>query len=415
MAMVGVAIGLGNIWRFPYMMGAYGKGTFLAVYLVVILAFGTPCIMAEWTLGRMFRTGPLIAFRRAGLPYGGTLGALLCVNVLMAFTYYIVVVGWVALYAGWIAMGGVLGENPQQTFDAMQSNFLVQYLAVALMVAVCGVIVTLGVRRGIQRVSTIAIPVAGVLLLILVVRTLTLPGAMEGVREYLIPSMDDFTPRTFLAAIGQAFFTLSLGGTFFLIYGSYLKQDFDIPKNALATAGADTLAALMGGLIVLPAAFVFGIEPASGPPLVFVTLPSIFEQLPLGALFAVLFFVTLLAASFLSAVAAYEVAASALMEWRGWSRGKAAVTVGLLSVVLIIPPILSVAYVKWADMIFGSSMQLMGNLLVLVTLAFVIGRSRALAEVNQGATIRVPGFWITWIRYVTPVVILVAVIYGWFG
>ena len=297
----------------------------------------------------------------------------------------------------------------------MQSNFPVEYLAVGLMVVTCGSIVALGVRRGIQRVSAVAIPLAGILLLILVVRTLTLPGAMEGVRASLIPTLDDFTPRTFLAAIGQAFFTLSLGGTFFLIYGSYLKDDFDIPRNALVTAGADTLAALLGGLIVLPAAFVFGIEPASGPPLVFVTLPSIFEPLPMGALFAVIFFITLLSASFLSAVAAYEVAASALMEWRGWSRGRAAIVVGTLSGILIIPPILSVVYVKWADMIFGSSMQLMGNLLVLVTLAFVVGRSRALAEVNRGTSMQIPGFWITWIRYVTPVVILVAVLYGWFG
>lgn len=413
--MAGVAIGLGNVWRFPYMVGAHGGGAFLVVFLLLVVLFGVPCVMAEWTLGRHTRRGPLEAFRRAGMPGGETLGLVLVICLLLAVSYYTVIVARVAWYCLDSPRGAAVGPAAPAYYAALQGDLTRELGMTAVLLAAMGAVLLLGVRRGIERASRIAMPALAALLLLLLLRTLSLPGAWEAALEVLRPRLDDLRPSTFLAAMGQVFFSLSLGGTFFLIYGSYLRDDQDIPGGAAATALADTAVAFLAVCIVLPAAAVFGVAADQGPSLLFVTLPQVFGRMPAGLWFAAAFFLALLLAAFLSAVAGLEVVASGVVDRFGWSRRITVLAILGIELGLAIPASLSDAYIARADLIFGSTMQPIGSFLALMALGWFVGRGRALAEVNRGASVPVGGLWILWIRFVIPVLVLAILVWGWWG
>ncbi|MCH7871328.1 MAG: sodium-dependent transporter, partial [Planctomycetes bacterium] len=255
----GVAIGLGNIWRFPYMMGEYGGAVFLIVYLGIVIAFALPALMVEWALGRHTRRGTWGAFQRAGLPGGRWFSYLLLITVTMAASYYGVVLAWVFYFAVAFA-SSPLTTRLAPDFGLLHANVGAQAACVAVTVTLgCGALF-FGVKRGIERISKLALPVFFLLFAILIVRSLTLDGAMAGLREFLVPRWGDFTGATALAALGQAFFSLALGGTFMVIYGSYMRSEENIPKTAVLTAAADVGAALMAGLIVVPAALALGVS-----------------------------------------------------------------------------------------------------------------------------------------------------------
>ena len=415
LTMAGVAIGLGNVWRFPYMVGAYGGGAFLVVFLVLIFVFGIPCVMAEWTLGRHTRRGPLGAFRLAGLPGGDGIGFVLTACLLVAVSYYTVIVARVAWYlvASLQVLVHLRPGRAEGYYDALQGNLPRELGMLGLLLGLMTLVLAFGVRRGIERASRASVPILGLLLGLLLVRALTLPGAPEAALEAFQPRFEDLKPSTVLAAMGQVFFTLSLGGTFFLIYGSYLSKDHDIPVGATATALADTLVAVAAVLIVLPAAGVLGIAADQGPSLLFRTLPEVFDRMPVGTWFSAMFFLALLLAAFLSSLAGIEVIASGLVDRLGLRRSRALLLVMVATFVLAIPAVLSDDYIARADLFFGSTMQPVGSLFSLIAIAWFVGRGKALAEVNQGASIRVSTIWIVWIRYVVPGLVLVILIGSW--
>ena len=357
MALIGVSVGLANVWRFPYMAGEYGGGAFVALYLLLVGLLGAPALIAEWSLGRLSRGGPGTAFRRIGMPFGGAIGAILFLTVFMATSYYTVVVAQVLYYA---VRGAAIGE-PEAFYAAnFQGITGLNAGLTALVFAAMGVVVAGGVRRGIERVSRIAMPIAGVALVAVVFRSLTLPGAAEGVRWFLWPALDEVTGTTFLAALGQAFFSLSLGGTFFLAYGSYLPSAISLRRLAGTTIAGDTGAALLGGLAVLPAAIALGIAPASGPPLLFFTLPRVFAAMPAGEIFGPLFFGGLFVAAFLSAVAGLEVSVGALCAWTRWRRTPVVLAALAVLLPLALPSMASTDYLAWSDLLWGSTMQPLG-------------------------------------------------------
>jgi NSS family neurotransmitter:Na+ symporter len=416
MVLIGVAVGLANVWRFPYLAGKYGGAAFVLLYVVLNVLLGVPAIMAEWTLGRLTRQGPAGAFVSAGMPFGRAIGFLLFFTVFMAMTYYVLIVGQVLFYAGHILFGLTAGVDPVAFYQSKLGGITFWNVAVTTVTFVgMGGVVYKGVRKGIEAISTVAMPLVFLSLLLVIVRSVTLPGAAEGLRFYLLPDVSKIDGPTLLAAMGQVFFSLSLGGTFFLVYGSYLRDDENLAVTAVQTTLGDVVSALLAGLAVLPAVFAMGVEPTSGPALLFITLPAVFGAMPGGALAGGLFFATFYVASFLSAMAGMEVLVDGTHHYFGWSRGRAVVILVSLDLLLSLPSMASSEYLMWSDRIWGSTMQPVGSALALIALGWFVSRGRALAEVNRGSSIRVGELWIFWIRWVIPISIVAILVYGWWA
>ncbi|NIR42698.1 MAG: sodium-dependent transporter [Gemmatimonadetes bacterium] len=403
MAFIGVAVGLGNVWRFPYMTAAFGGGAFLLVYLALLFLFGIPALTAEFTLGRLTRRGPVGAFTRIGMRGGRTIGWALFVTVLMALSYYSVVVGWVLRYTVVSLTGAVVAVEPNALFDSVLGGYPGQFGFTAAVVALAAAVLLLGIRRGVQRVSAYGMPLLFLLLLALMVRSLTLPGAGEGLRFYLTPDFSKIDAGVVTAALGQLFFSLGLGGTFMVTYASYVGGDVDLRRSAVNVGVGETLASILAGFVIVPAAVTLGVELTSGPPLTFVTAPSIFGAIPGGALFATIFFGLLFFAAFLSDVAGFEVLVAGAVDELGWDRRTAVLTFCVAALALGVVPMLSVDYILQSDLFWGSTMQPLGSALALIGLAWAVGLGRALEEANRGVRGRPVGrLWFYWIKYVVP-------------
>jgi NSS family neurotransmitter:Na+ symporter len=416
MTIVGVALGLGNVWRFPYMVGKFGGAAFVLVYVVISVAIGVPALMAEFALGRHARRGPVGAFERAGLPLGRYAGWFLFAAVLGSMGYYTAVVGWVLWYAV-----GQLVSVARPGFDASAilppdagfdpTSFLLQLACTGTVIVTCALVVHRGLRKGIERSSTVLVPALLLVIVVLMARSLTLPGAMAGVRWYVLKARwADLNASVLVAALGHAIFSLSLGGTFMVVYGSYLDARESLARPALWTVLGDTGSALLAGLAVIPAVFALGLEPTSGPGLIFATLPKVFAAIPGGALFGFLFFAGLFGAGYLSDVGAFEVLVAGLTDSGRMSRPRAVVAVSVAVFLLAIPPTINNGiFVPW-DLTFGSGMQTLGALVAVLAVGWCLHRSTALRELStDGEGARPAPAWLYyWIRFGIPAAILAA-------
>ncbi len=410
--MIGVAAGLGNVWRFPYMVGKFGGLAFVLAYLAAVLFIAVPALMAEWTLGRHTRRGPAGAYVLAGFPMGRAVGWLLFAVTAGAAAYYTAAIGWV-LFHGMAELARGFGFSlqghdilpPGEGFVAR--SFFLQLGATSIVLIVAALVLIKGVRAGTERVSRILTPALFISLLIVVARSLTLPGSFEGVRYFLFrfePS--SLTPAVFVAALGQAVFSMGLGGTLMVAYGSFLRPKDDLRSLALWTAGGDTAAGMLAGLAIFPAAFALGVEAGSGPALMFTTLPGIFAAMPAGWVIGFVFFASLFGAAYLSDIAAFEVLVSGLTDNTGFGRGRAVwMTMGLIFVLSIPPTINMKIFVPW-DLVFGSGMQTLGALLAVLAVGWFVKRSTVLAELGIGEEGGPPAWLYLWMRYVVPVAIV---------
>ena len=411
LAMVGVAIGLGNFWRFPYLVGRYGGAAFVILYVIVVIAIGVPGLMAEWALGRYTRRGTVGAYERAGVPFGRPIGWFFFAIVLAATAYYAVAVGWVLAFAAAavLRLAGVEWDPatvlPPETGFAPRA-FLLQISTTAAVLLAAALVLVRGLRAGIQAASRVLVPALFVALIALIARGLTLPGAGEGVTWYLFKfELADLTPSVMLAALGQAVFSLALGGTFMVVYGSYLSDGTDLRRSAVITAAADTSAGLLAGLAIFPAVFAFGLEPAAGPGLIFDTLPRTFDAMPGGALFALLLFGGLFLAALLSAIAALEVLVAGLTDNTLATRTTAVWTLAAAALMLATPTMVNLEiFTRW-DLTFGSGMQTLGALLAALTVGWSIGRARALHALGLGGR-EFPIWLYYWLKFVVPAAIL---------
>ncbi len=412
-SMIGVAVGLGNVWRFPYMLGRYGGAAFLVVYVLGALVVGVPALMAEWSLGRATGRGPVGAFAAAGLPGGRKIGWFFFLVVTAATAYYVNVIGWVAWH-GVAQVGSLLGFGmagswilpPEVGFEGR--SMILQLVATALVLSGCALVLLRGIRSGIERASRIVTPLLFAGLAVLMVRGLTLPGAGDGLRWLFAFEPDRVTATVAMAGLSQVVFSLALGGTFMVVYGSYMAPDEPLAGNALATVAGDTLAGLMAGLAIFPAVFALGLEPGSGPGLLFATLPRVFDSVPGGGVVGAVFFGALCGAAFLSAVAALEVLVAGVVDNLGVTRKRA---IGLVSTGVLlaaVPPMLNMrVFVPW-DLTFGSGMQTLGALLAALTFGWALSRSRALDQLAPAGTEGAGGlrFLYYWIRFAIPGAIL---------
>ena len=384
MTMIGVAVGLGAVWRFPYMVGRFGGSAFVMFYMFIVLFVGIPALMCEWTLGRHTKRGTLGAFERGGLPGGKIVGAFLFGIVFFATGYYSNALGWVGFFAlseFAKAIGIVFNASailpPQEGFNLM--SFLLQLMMTSSVIFGCGYVLIKGLRRGIEKISKWIVPLLFSILIILIFRSITFEGAGQGIDWFIGRfAISEITPSVMAAALGMAFFSMSLGGTFMVIYGSYLHSQANIPKNALLTGAGASIAGVLAGFAIFPAVFAFSLEPSSGPDLIFSTLPQTFSKMPLGWLFGFLFFTGLFGAAFLSDVAAFEVLVGGITDNTRTERKKAVWLVCGIVFMLAIPPMINFKiFIPW-DLAFGSGMQALGSLLAVVTAVWFIRRSRAL-------------------------------------
>lgn len=341
-ATLGAAVGLGNIWRFSYVAGENGGGAFVLVYVVAVLALGWPLLIAELAIGRTTRADAVSAFGRisAARPWRwlGWIGVLACVGIL---SYYPVVAGWVANYLWQYLHGpaalpepaGYAAHFQSVISDPVQALFFFSLVMIATIA-----IVAAGVERGIERACTLLMPVFVLLLVSLSGYGLSLDGAGRAMSFMFMPDWDALRrPTTYLAAIGQAFFSIGLGMGVLITYGAYVPAREKLPRAALFLVLGDTLIALLAGLMIFPAVFTYGVDPAQGPTLAFAALPEVFRLMPGGRWFAIAFFLLLIIAALTSSVALLEVpVAWAMARWR-WRRARAAVAIGGLALACGVP------------------------------------------------------------------------------
>lgn len=332
LAAVGSAVGMGNIWLFPYRVGQYGGGAFLLPYFLFVALFSYVGLSGEFALGRLTGTGTMGSFDYAlktrGRKGGSVIGVLPLLGVLGIAIGYSVVVGWVLRYTAGAFTGSVLATEAQAFFDTMAVPFGTvpwHFIAIALTVG----ILIFGVESGIEKISKLMMPAFFLLFLVIAVRVAFLPGAAAGYAYLLTPDWRYLLhPETWIMAMGQAFFSLSINGAGMLIYGSYMKRSEDVIHHSVMTALLDTGAALLAAFAIIPAVFAFGIAPNSGPPLMFVTLPQVFQRMPAGQVFAMIFFLSVFFAGITSLINMLEACSEALATKAGLSRRASTLIIG---------------------------------------------------------------------------------------
>ena len=421
LAAVGSAVGMGNIWLFPYRVGQYGGGAFLIPYFIFVALFSYAGLSAEFALGRMTGTGTAgsfdFIFKRRGWKGGAIIGTLPLLGVLGIAIGYSVVVGWVLRYSAGAITGSVLAGNAQTYFDTLAVDFgsIPWHLAAVVLTAL---ILILGVEGGIEKISKFMMPAFFVLFLIIAVRVFFLPGSEGGYAYLLQPDWSYLlNPKTWIYAMGQAFFSLSINGAGMLIYGSYMKKDEDIIKHSGYTALLDTLAALLAGFAILPAVFAFQIPLNSGPSLMFVTLPQVFAQMPAGRIFAILFFISVFFAGITSLVnmmeACSEALSSRLKLSRTWAVWIIAAVVFGVSLFLESLPKMG----AWLDAV-TIYVSPFGAVLCAVFIYFLLGIQPLRAELERGRTRPLSrAFPVIGYSYVilSALVVLFGILYGGIG
>ena len=419
---VGAAIGLGNIWLFSWKLGKYGGAAFLIPYFIFVALFAVVGLVGEISFGRMMKRGIFglsEILKDINIPFKNLLPIIPIISVAGVFTFYVIVFGWVIRYFFSYLTGAINGVEYGAYFGSIAgqaASIPWHILGVVLSV----VVISFGVVKGIEKLNKIIMPLMFVLFLGLMVRSLTLPNAIDGVKFLLQPKwsmLED--PMTWIMALGQAFFTVGLSGSALLVYGSYLGDDVEIPASVVQTCFLDTTAALMAGFIIIPAAFSFGLDAGSGPALLFITIPAIFSNIPGGQILGGLFFLSVIFAALSSAINQLEVPVEAIMDRYKISRIKAAIIVGTIATVIgLFLDINMEWFGKFADFVSIILIPL-GAVIGLGVYFYYVDKQRVIDEINKGSSVKV-GVLILWLgRYVfipgTAAIIVLGLVYGSIG
>ncbi|MCH9633695.1 MAG: hypothetical protein S4CHLAM7_04280 [Chlamydiae bacterium] len=427
-AAAGSAVGLANIWRFPYIVGQYGGAAFICIYLVCLFLIGFPVFISEVLIGRTAQKNPAGAFKKLGGDSFWTgSGLFTVITGFIISSFYSVIAGWVLGYL--IASIGGLSTHfsslaeVQSYFKHLVGNPVWGLAFHLIFMVLCFGLLFLGVRKGLERGSKILVPFLIVILIALVISGLSLPGSEKGLAFYFKPNWSLITPTTFLIALGHSFFTLSLGQGTMVTYGSYLSPKDNIPKSCFPIALIDTFIALLAGMAIFPIVFSVGLSPDEGAPLIFYTLPLAFSQLKGGYIFAILFFLLLTLAAITSQISALEPLIAYLMDEKKWRRKKAVIFVCLTSFLLGIPMIFS-NFVAHKFLVFGHSlwdlvsmialdiMVPIGGFLALILIAWRWGFKKAYHALKEGTeglferNILVKGyFWLS-LKFTAPLLVI---------
>ena len=434
----GCAVGLGNVWRFPYITGQYGGAVFVLVYLIFLVLLGLPIMVMEFAVGRASQKSAARSFHvlePAGTKWHLQGYACMAGNYLLMM-FYTTVGGWMAAYIFKTLTGefkGLDSDGVAAVFNDMLARPGYMTFWMVLVVLLSFFICSLGLQKGVERITKAMMSCLFLILLILCIRSVTLPGASEGLRFYLIPDFTRFTENgvgnTIFAAMGQAFFTLSLGIGAMAIFGSYIGKDRTLTGETINICLLDTLVAFLAGLIIFPSCFAFGVDPGQGPGLVFITLPNIFNQMVGGRIFGVLFFVFMTFAAQSTIIAVFENIISFSMDLFGTSRKKTVLINGIAIILLSLPCVFG--FNIWSDfqpMGAGSTIQdledfiVSNNLLPLGSMVYLLfctsrygwGWKNFLAEADTGKGIKFPAWARVYVSYILPLIVLFIFIMGYY-
>lgn len=434
----GCAVGLGNVWRFPYITGQYGGAAFVLVYLIFLVLLGLPIMVMEFAVGRASQKSAARSFHvlePAGTKWHLQGYACMAGNYLLMM-FYTTVGGWMAAYIFKTLTGefkGLDSDGVAAVFNDMLARPGYMTFWMVLVVLLSFFICSLGLQKGVERITKAMMSCLFLILLILCVRSVTLPGASEGLRFYLIPDFTRFTENgvgnTIFAAMGQAFFTLSLGIGAMAIFGSYIGKDRTLTGETISICLLDTLVAFLAGLIIFPSCFAFGVDPGQGPGLVFITLPNIFNQMVGGRIFGVLFFVFMTFAAQSTIIAVFENIISFSMDLFGTSRKKTVLINGIAIILLSLPCVFGFnIWSGFQPLGAGSTIQdledfiVSNNLLPLGSMVYLLfctsrygwGWKNFLAEADTGKGVKFPAWARVYVSYILPLIVLFIFIMGYY-
>ena len=434
----GCAIGLGNVWKFPYICGQYGGAIFILIYLAFLIMLGLPILMSEFAIGRSSEKGVSMAFdalERPGSRWHKFKWMNMAGNYLLMM-FYTMVAGWMLYYSYKMITGNLSGLDPDGVAGAFggmmgRPGLMIGWMIVVVCVAfgICG----LGLRNGVEKITKVIMIGLLVLMVALAIHSIVLKGAGEGIRFYLVPNLHNIEKqglgKVVFAAMTHAFFTLGLGVGSMLIFGSYMDKERSLLSEAGTIVALDTFVAVTAGFIIIPACFAYGVEPNSGPPLLFITLPNIFNNMAGGRIWGTLFFVFMSFASLSTVIAVFENIISFYIDMAGWTRKKAVALNIVLMSILSLPAIVGYNVLAFMEPL-GKGTSLMDledfilsyNILPLGCLIFVLfcvkkngwGYENFKAEVEVGKGPKLPGFLQGYMTYVLPLIIVIVYLWGYY-
>ena len=434
LAAAGSAIGLGNIWKFPYIAGENGGASFVLIYLICIAVIGLPVLIAEILIGRTTQRNPVGAFYKlSNSKFWAAVGGMGVVAGFLILSFYAIIAGW---SIGYIieAINGNFFNFPEPASSAKHFQNLVGNIPwimgyFAFFMILTMVIVFSGIQKGIERASKIMMPLLFILLIILMIRGLTLDGASQGLDFLWNPDWSKITANTILLALGHAFFTLSLGMGAMLTYGSYMSEKDSIPVAALQIVILDTLIALIAGTAIFTSVFAVGLAPDAGPGLIFQTLPVVFSKMPGGYFFSILFFISLTIAALTSSISLLEVVVSFFVDELKWKRHTAAIVISVFIFALGVPSALSfnllndikifgLSFFELADFIASNILLPLGGLFIAVFVAWIWGYDKVIPNLRKGAENFFDNYpllsslWKIFLKYLSPILIFLVFLYS---
>nr|WP_259547768.1 sodium-dependent transporter [Heyndrickxia oleronia] len=427
LAAAGSAIGLGAIWKFPYIAGQNGGGAFFLIFILFTLLLGLPLLLAEFSIGRLTQENAVDSYRKiapkAKWHWIGILGMIACFILL---SFYSVIGGWIIIYL-YKAITGQLNvlssDQYTQVFGDTISDPIISLIVQLLFILMTIVVVARGVQKGIEQASKIMMPALFILFILLVIRSITLDGAMAGISFLLQPDFSKLTSKTILEAMGQSFFTLSVGVSVMVTYSSYLPKNQSLPRSAFSIVGMNLVIVLLAGLAIFPAVFALGLEPGAGPVLLFNVLPTVFSQLPLGMLFFIAFLILFLFAALTSAFSMLEIIVSVITKKDIKGRKKWSWIIGIAIFIFGIPSALSYGalgevtllgktFFDLMDYTVSNILMPLGALLIAIFVPLKVKKSVLYEELKQGSGLKRGLFeaWYFLIRFVAPILIFVVML-----
>lgn len=420
---VGAAVGLGNIWMFPYKLGENGGAVFLIPYFIFVILLGTVGLMAEFSFGRQFRVGSMTSirniFKEKNIKGGSILSIIPTIGLTGIFMFYTVVIGWILKYFFISLTGEISTIDTTSYFSTFtNSNSVVFWHGLAVLITL--LIVSFGISKGIERVNKIIIPLLFIIFILLTLKSISLPNSIEGIKYLLTPDWSYLlNPKTWVMSLGQAFFTVSLTGCCMVMCGSYTDEKFDIPNCAISTVLFDSLAALLAAFVIMPAVFALGFNPTAGPALLFVTVPSIFQTMKFGQLLSALFFLSIIFASISSSIAMLEGPVEAIMNVTNWSRKKTTYITAIIAFILAIPLGISSTFFDNFTNFITIVLSPLGALITAFIFFYILSPEETLNQLNLGAKYKIGVWFIKFGKYIfvpiTVIVIILGVLYGGIG
>ncbi len=423
-AVAGSAVGLGNIWRFPYVAGENGGGAFLLIYLAFIALIGVSVMLSEFVIGRSAQRNALGSFKKLapGTPWF-LVGSMGIVAAFVILSFYSTVAGWTMEYVVSSLLNRFQEKDPSQVNQMFEQFIAHSWRPVfwqILFMFLTGWIVWAGVKKGIERYTKLLMPLLLFIIIILGIRSVTLPGAMEGLHFLFYPDFSQLTGNSILQALGQAFFSLSVGMGALITYGSYIRKSENLGTSAFQISFADAIIAILAGVAIFPAVFAFGIEPGSGPGLVFVTLPNIFGQMPGGYFFGILFFILLTVAALTSSISVLEVVVAYMSEELNLSRHKATLlatgAITLLGLLCTISwgmgkewTLMEMTVFDMMDSLSANILLPLGGLLIVIFTGWTLKSQVVKQEISNNGALKAPLFQIYYfiVKFIAPLAIAI--------